>query len=210
MKPPTPIALEGRYIRLEPLEARHLPGLIAAGDEDPEIFHFMVSNPYLTGWDEWLSEALAGQAAGRYVAWATVLRGGEGGGKGKSEAAGRVIGSTRYGDIEPAHGRVEIGWTWLAQSQRGTAANTEAKYLQLRHAFDDLGATRVAFKTDARNERAQQALERIGAVREGVLRSHTRLSDGYLRDTVYYSIIAPEWPAAKEALEARLEGKAKG
>jgi RimJ/RimL family protein N-acetyltransferase len=199
MKPPDPIALEGRHIRLEPLEARHLPGLIAAGDEDPEIFHFMVGDPYITGWDEWLSEALAGQAAGRYVAWATVLR---------EDAQGHealVIGSTRYGDIEPAHGRVEIGWTWLAQSQRGTAANTEAKYLQLRHAFDDLGATRVAFKTDARNERAQRALERIGAVREGVLRRHTRLSDGYLRDTVYYSIIAPEWPAAKAALEARLE-----
>jgi RimJ/RimL family protein N-acetyltransferase len=201
VKPPRPVVLEGRHIRLEPLEARHLPGLIAAGDEDPEIFHFMVGNPYLTGWDEWLSEALVGQAAGRYVAWATVLR---------DDTQGhepRVIGSTRYGDIEPAHGRVEIGWTWLAQSQRGTAANTEAKYLQLRHAFDDLGATRVAFKTDARNERAQRALERIGAVREGVLRSHTRLSDGYLRDTVYYSIIGPEWPAVRESLERRLSQK---
>jgi RimJ/RimL family protein N-acetyltransferase len=201
VKVPRPVLLEGRNVRLEPLEERHLPGLVAAGDEDPEIFHFMVGNPYVTGWDEWLSEALGGQAAGRYVAWATVLRGGEGG----EEATRRVIGSTRYGDIEPAHGRVEIGWTWLAPSQRGTAANTEAKYLQLRHAFDDLGATRVAFKTDARNERAQRALERIGAVREGVLRSHTRLSDGYLRDTVYYSIIAPEWPAAKAALKKRLK-----
>jgi RimJ/RimL family protein N-acetyltransferase len=199
VKAPEPITLKGRHIRLEPLEARHLPGLIAAGDEDPEIFHFMVGNPYLTGWEAWFAEAVAGQAAGRYISWATVLRDPVG------EGAGRVIGSTRYGDIEPGHGRVEIGWTWLAQSQRGTAANTEAKYLQLRHAFDDLGATRVAFKTDARNERAQRALERIGAVREGVLRSHTRLSDGYLRDTVYYSIIAPEWPAAKAALEARLE-----
>jgi RimJ/RimL family protein N-acetyltransferase len=207
VKVPRPVLLEGPHVRLEPLEARHLPGLVAAGDEDPEIFDFMVRNPYLTGWDEWLSEALAGQAAGRYLAWATVLRGGEGGGEANSQAAGRVIGSTRYGDIEPAHGRIEIGWTWLAQSQRGTVANTEAKYLQLRHAFDDLGATRVPFKTDVRNERAQRALERIGAVREGVLRSHTRLSHGYLRDTVYYSIIAPEWPAAREALEARLEEK---
>jgi RimJ/RimL family protein N-acetyltransferase len=154
----------------------------------------MVANPVIVGWEGWLDEALAGQVAGKYVAWATVLQEG-----------GRVIGATRYGDIEPGHGRVEIGWTWLAHSQQGTAANTEAKYLQLRHAFDDLGATRVAFKTDARNERAQRALERIGAVREGVLRSHTRLSDGYLRDTVYYSIIAPEWPAAKVALETRLE-----
>jgi RimJ/RimL family protein N-acetyltransferase len=196
---PAPITLEGRYVRLEPLEARHLAGLRAAGDEDPDIFRYMVGNPYIIGWEEWLSEALAGQEAGRYVAWATVLR------EGGDVTPGRVIGSTRYGDIEPGHGRVEIGWTWLAQSQRGTAANTEAKYLQLRHAFDDLGATRVAFKTDARNERAQRALERIGAVREGVLRSHTRLSDGYLRDTVYYSIIAPEWPAAKAALETRLK-----
>jgi RimJ/RimL family protein N-acetyltransferase len=201
VKTPEPITLEGRHVRLEPLEARHLPGLIAAGDEDPEIFRFMVGNPYLTGWEEWFAEAVSGQAAGRYICWATVLCDPAGG-----ETMGRLIGSTRYGDIEPAHGRVEIGWTWLAQSQRGTAANTEAKYLQVRHAFDDLGATRVAFKTDARNERAQRALERIGAVREGVLRSHTRLSDGYLRDTVYYSIIAPEWPAAKAGLETRLDG----
>jgi N-acetyltransferase len=194
MKAPESIILSGRYVRLEPLEARHLPGLVAAGDENSEIFRFMVANPVIVGWEEWLDEALAGQLAGKYVAWATVLR-----------AGGRVIGSTRYGDIEPIHGRVEIGWTWLARSQQSTAANSEAKYLQLSHAFEDLGATRVAFKTDARNERAQWALERIGAVREGVLRSHTRLSDGYLRDTVYYSIIAPEWPAAKMALETRLE-----
>jgi RimJ/RimL family protein N-acetyltransferase len=205
VKAPKPVVLEGRYVRLEPLEARHLPGLRAAGDEDPEIFHFMVGNPYLTGWEEWFAEAVAGQAAGRYISWATVLRDPVGG-----DDAGRVIGSTRYGDIEPWHGRVEIGWTWLAQSKRRTAANTEAKYLQLRHAFDDLGVTRVAFKTDARNERAQRALERIGAVREGVLRSHTRLSDGYLRDTVYYSIIAPEWPAAKARLETRLESQREG
>ena len=194
MKVPLPIVLEGRHVRLEPLEARHLEGLRAAGDEDPDIFRFMTLNPVIVGWETWFAEAAAGQATGRYVCWATVLRDGC-----------RVIGSTRYGDIEPAHGRVEIGWTWLAQSQRRTAANTEAKYLQLRHAFDDLGATRVAFKTDARNERAQHALERIGAIREGVLRSHTRLSDGYLRDTVYYSVIAPEWPGVRKRLEARLE-----
>ena len=204
MKTPQPVVLEGQRVRLEPLETRHLPGLVAAGDEDPEIFRFMVGNPYLIGWDEWLDEALRGQAEGRYVAWATVLR------EGSDGTAARVIGSTRYGDIEPAHGRVEIGWTWLARSQRGTVANTEAKYLQIRHAFDELGATRVAFKTDLRNERAQRALEAVGAVREGVLRSHTRLSDGYLRDTVYYSIIAPEWPTARERLEQRLEEKLAG
>jgi RimJ/RimL family protein N-acetyltransferase len=132
-------------------------------------------------------------AAGRYVAWATVDR-----------ASGRAIGSTRFGDISPADGRLEIGWTWIAPSYQRTAANTEAKLLQLRYAFDDLGATRVALKTDGRNVRSQAAIERLGAVREGVLRRHMRLPDGFIRDTVYYSILAEEWPAVRDRLEERL------
>jgi RimJ/RimL family protein N-acetyltransferase len=128
------------------------------------------------------------------VAWATVDR-----------ASGRAIGSTRFGDIEPDHGRVEIGWTWIAPAFQRTAVNTEAKLLQLTYAFETLGAGRVALKTDGRNERSQAAIARLGAVREGVLRRHTRLPDGFVRDTVYYSILADEWPAVKARLTERLE-----
>ncbi len=193
MKTPTPVVLEGPHIRLEPLEPRHLADLTAAGDEDPDVFRFMTVSPYVVGWEDWLAEALAGQAAGRYVCWATVLA-----------SDNRAIGSTRFGDIEPTHGRLEIGWTWLGRSHQRTAANSEAKHLQLRYAFETLGAHRVAFKTDARNEQAQRALEHLGAVREGVLRSHMRLSNGFVRDTIYYSILAREWPAVRARLEARL------
>jgi RimJ/RimL family protein N-acetyltransferase len=195
MRTPESVILEGRFVQLEPLEARHMAGLIAAGDEYPDMFRYMTLSPYVSGWESWMAEALAGVATGRYIAWATILA-----------ADGRVVGSTRFGDIEPEHGRVEIGWTWLARSAQRTAANTEAKYLQLGYAFDELGAGRVAFKTDARNEQAQRALERIGAVREGVLRAHIRLPDGFVRDTVYYSILAREWPGVKAALEGRLGG----
>jgi RimJ/RimL family protein N-acetyltransferase len=193
VKTPEPVTLEGQFVRLEPLEPRHLEGLAAAGAEDPDVFRYMTMYPISAGWETWYAEAMAGQATGRYLPWATVRA-----------ADGRPIGSTRFGDIEPAHGRVEIGWTWLGRSYQRTAANTEAKYLQLRYAFDDLGANRVAFKTDLRNERAQRALERIGAVREGVLRQHVRLPDGYVRDSVYYSILASEWPGVKAALQERL------
>ena len=180
-------------MRLEPLAASHRADLEAAAAEDAATFRYMGTNIAAHGWEAWLREALDGVADGRYVAWATVDR-----------ASGRAIGSTRFGDIAPEHGRVEIGWTWIAPSHQRTAINTEAKLLQLRYAFDELGATRVALKTDARNQRSQAAIERLGAVREGVLRRHIRLPDGFLRDTVYYSILADEWPAVRERLEERL------
>jgi RimJ/RimL family protein N-acetyltransferase len=145
-------------------------------------------------WDEWLGEALAGIADGRYVAWATVAL-----------DTGRAVGSTRFGDIDVPSERVEIGWTWLAPSRWRTPINTEAKLLQLAHAFDELGAGRVALKTDLRNARSQAAIERLGATREGVLRRHMRLADGFIRDTVYYSILRDEWPPIRDRLTARLE-----
>jgi len=206
MKAPASVTLEGRHVRLEPLELRHMAGLIAAGDEDVDVFRYMTLSPYASGWESWMAEALAGVATGRYIAWAIVAL--DGSATDPDRSAGRVVGSTRFGDIEPDHGRVEIGWTWLARSAQRTTANTEAKYLQLRYAFDELGAGRVAFKTDARNEQAQRALERIGAVREGVLRAHIRLPDGFVRDTVYYSILAPEWLAVRARLEERLAERA--
>jgi RimJ/RimL family protein N-acetyltransferase len=199
MKTPEPVTLEGRHVRLEPLAAEHLRDLTVAYDEDTTPYGYLGYDPGAMGWEPWLAEALAGQAKGVYLPWATVLR-----------ETGQAIGSTRFGDIEPAHGRVEIGWTWLGKRYQRTAANSEAKLLQLAHAFDELGATRVAFKTDGRNERSQRALEAIGATREGVLRRHMRMPDGYLRDTVYYSILADEWPAVRAHLQARVEEKLRG
>ena len=140
-------------------------------------------------WPAYLADALRPD----YVAWATV-----------DAASGRAIGASRFGDIAPEHGRVEIGWTWIAPSHQRTAVNTEAKLLQLGYAFDQLGATRVALKTDGRNLRSQAAIERLGAQREGTLRRHVRLPDGFIRDTVYFSILAEEWPAVKARLEERL------
>ncbi len=191
MKPPKRVALSGSHVRLEPLEERHRDDLLEAAAQDPATFLYTGADLSVgaSAWPAYLADALRPE----FVAWATV-----------DATTGRAIGSSRFGDIAPEHGRVEIGWTWIAPSHQRTAVNTEAKLLQLAYAFDDLGATRVALKTDGRNERSQRAIERLGAVREGVLRRHIRLPDGYLRDTVYYSILAEEWPPVKEHLTARL------
>jgi RimJ/RimL family protein N-acetyltransferase len=117
------------------------------------------------------------------------------------KAKGRVIGSTRYLNIRPEHRSLEIGWTWLGQNWQRTAINTETKLLLLSHAFEKLGCVRVEFKTDARNERSQRALQRIGATKEGVLRNHMVVQDDFLRDSVYFSVISSEWLDIKERLE---------
>jgi N-acetyltransferase len=192
VRAPERVTLTGRHVRLEPIEERHREDLLAAAAEDPETFRYTLSELWRGGvaWPAFLADALRPE----FVTWATVL-----------VSTGRAIGSSRFGDISPADGRLEIGWTWIAPSHQGTAANTEAKLLQLTYAFEELGATRVALKTDARNERSQRAIERIGGVREGVLRHHMRLPDGHLRDTVYYSILAEEWPEARRRLRERVE-----
>ena len=193
MLPPERTVLEGRYVRLEPIEERHRDELLAAAAEDAATFRYMTMDlsAGATLWPAYLADAQRPE----YVAWATV-----------EQATGRAVGSSRFGDIAPEHGRVEIGWTWIAPSRQRTAVNTEAKLLQLSYAFDTLGAGRVALKTDGRNERSQRAIERLGASREGVLRRHLRLPDGFVRDTVYYSILADEWPVVKAGLEQRLQG----
>ena len=193
MRAPEPVVLEGRFVRLEPLGEQHRADLEAAIAEDPEGVR-LGSGPFVqSGWDAWYGEAAAGTADGRYVPWATIAL-----------DSGRAVGSTRFGDIDVPSERVEIGWTFLAPSRWRTAINSEAKLLQLRYAFDDLGAGRVALKTDGRNLRSQAAIERLGGVREGVLRRHMRLPDGFIRDTVYYSILRDEWPAVRDRLEERL------
>jgi RimJ/RimL family protein N-acetyltransferase len=193
MRAPQPVTLSGRFVRLEPLGEEHRADLEAAVAEDPEGVRLGAGLFVQDGWDAWYDEAARGVADGRYVAWATIAL-----------DSGRAVGSTRFGDIDVASERVEIGWTLLAPSRWRTAVNSEAKLLQLRYAFDELGAGRVGLKTDARNLRSQAAIERLGGVREGVLRRHMRLPDGFIRDSVYYSIVRNEWPAVRDRLEERL------
>ena len=188
-----PVVLEGAHVRLEPLSLDHLPALTEIGLE-PDLWRWttqLVRTP--EEMEEYVRGALAEQAAGRALPFATV-----------EKASDRVAGSTRFGAIEPLHRRVEIGWTWLAQRWQRTVLNTEAKYLMLRHAFERWGCVRVEFKTDVLNMRSRQALLRIGAKEEGILRSHIITATGRVRDTVYFSVTASEWPAVRGPLEAKL------
>ena len=193
MDAPERVTISGRFVRLEPISEAHRDDLLLAAAEDPVTFRYMGTDLSVgeAVWPAYLADAHRPE----YVAWATV-----------DAASGRAVGSTRFGDIAPEHGRVEIGWTWIAPSQQRTAINTEAKLLQLSYAFDELGATRVALKTDGRNLRSQAAIERLGAVREGTLRRHLRMPDGFIRDTVYFSILSDEWPAVKARLQERVAG----
>jgi RimJ/RimL family protein N-acetyltransferase len=181
-------------VRLEPLSRDHLPQLLEIG-LDERIWRWM---PVLVNGAADLrtivETALANQAAGRELAFATIER-----------AGGRVVGSTRYLNIEPAHRRLEIGYTWLAPAWQKTAINSAAKLLMLEHAFERLGAVRVEFKTDALNAPSRRALAGIGAVEEGVLRRHMIVQAGRLRDSAYFSVIAAEWPVTRRHLEQRIE-----
>jgi RimJ/RimL family protein N-acetyltransferase len=191
---PAPVTLHGRYVRLEPLALDHLPDLYAAGGNDEEVWRWQGTVPRTR--DELratLIDRLAEVERGEGVAFAVIHL-----------ATGRAVGWTTYLDIDPANERVEIGWTWYGRSVWRTAVNTECKLLLLTHAFEELGMGRVALKTDHRNERSQNAIARLGARREGVLRRHKRRPDGTWRDTVYFSLLKDEWPGAKLRLTARL------
>jgi RimJ/RimL family protein N-acetyltransferase len=190
----SPVVLEGRHVRLDPLELRHAPALFAAAQDD-EVWRWMpVPRPAsVRDVENVILEAEAQERHGLVLPFAIVDR-----------AWDRIVGSTRFLDVRPVHRGLEIGWTWIGADYQRTALNTEAKLLLLGHAFGELGALRVQFKTDVRNERSQHAIERLGAVREGVLRRHMTCWDGSIRDSVMYSITDLEWPAVRAALEARL------
>ncbi len=189
-----PITLVGRVVRLEPLAEAHVPDLTIAGQDD-SIWRYMLYGTIHTEGQmrAWVHEILSRQAHGTDLPFAVVHL-----------ESGRAIGSTRYLDIQPQHRGLEIGGTWYAVAYQRTAVNTECKYLLLKHAFEGLSCIRVQLKTDLRNERSQKAIERIGAVREGVLRNHMLLPDGHIRHSMFYSIIASEWPAVKAKLEEKL------
>ena len=189
----TPVTLRGHWLTLEAIDERHAPGIFEAMRDD-EVCRYLAWDPPKS-LDETLAlvrEAKDVMARGQAIVYAQVWN-----------ATGRAIGSTRLLDVRPADRQVEIGSTFLGRDYWRTPANTESKYLFLRHCFESLGCVRVALKTDGRNLRSQEAIARLGAVREGVLRRHMRIK-GYQRDTVYFSILDDEWPAVKARLEARL------
>ena len=186
-----PVMLTGKVVRLEPLSEAHVPGLSAVGMND-EIWRWL---PYGVMRNEddirrWVQNLLTQIPSGSVMPFAVIQL-----------ASGRVAGATRYIDIHPKDYALEIGGTWYGVEFQRTAVNTEAKYLLLRHAFEDLKCIRVQIKTDLRNERSQKAIERIGAVREGVLRNSLIMPDGYYRSSVYYSILNNEWHAVKARFE---------
>ena len=188
-----PVTLTGRHVRLDPLSRDHLDALVAVG-LDADLWRLSPrAVATRAGMAAYIDEALDGRAAGTMLPFATV-----------DLASSTVVGSTRFGNVALAHRRVEIGWTWIAAPWQRTAVNTEAKLLMLRYAFDALGCHRVELKTDARNERSQRAMRRIGATEEGTLRKHMITASGHVRDTVTFSITDDEWPAVEARLVHRL------
>ena len=178
--------LEGRIVVLEPLGPEHVDGIRAAA-EDERIWTWMLT----TDLNVWLGYTLGNEAMQPFA----ILRDGE------------VVGSTSYMSLAPEHLRLEIGNTWLHPSTWGTSANVEAKYLLLRHAFEDIGCRRVEFKTDALNDRARAALAALPAQFEGIHRKHMLVRGGERRDSAWYAVIDDDWPDVRAALERRLQGK---
>lgn len=184
------VTLSGEFIRLEPLSLAHYPQLLEVG-LDEELWRW-IPQQVRTAEEmrAYIQTALDEQARGVSLPFATL-----------DAASGRAIGSTRFMNIERGHRRVEIGSTWIAKPWQRTAANTEAKYLMLRHAFEKFGCIRVELKTDSLNERSRKAILRLGAKEEGTLRNHMITSTGRVRHTVYFSITDSEWPDVKSRLE---------
>ena len=189
-----PTVLEGRGIRLEPLAEAHHDALVAAASDGRlwELWYTAVAAP--EGMRDYIASALKGQRDGHMMPWVV-----------RDAASGTVIGSTRYHDIVPAIDRVEIGYTWYAQSRQRTHVNTTCKLLLLTHAFEALGCKVVGLRTDNFNFRSQRAIEGLGAKKDGVIRHHAARRDGTVRDTVMYSILLAEWRDVKRHLELRLE-----
>lgn len=192
-----PVTLIGRLVRLEPLAESHIPGLTLAA-QDESIWRYMLYGTIQTEEQmrAWVMEMLNRQASGTDLPFAVIHL-----------DTSQPIGATRYMEIRPNDRGVEIGGTWYQVAYQRTGVNTECKYLLLKYAFETLGCIRVQFKTDLRNERSKRALERIGAVKEGVLRNHMITPEGIIRHSVYYSIIDSEWPAVKALLEQKMSIK---
>jgi RimJ/RimL family protein N-acetyltransferase len=184
--------LEGRIVRLEPLRPEHEEGLWLAS-RDPRTWRWLsVVQPQTRAeWNAFLQQALDAAAAGTEIPFVTIR-------------SGEIVGSTRFLALRPEHRSIEIGWTWLHPSAWSSGANVEAKFLQLRHAFEVWGCRRVELKTDALNERSRGALEALGTTFEGVQRKHMLVREGENRNSAWYSVTDDDWPAVRAHLEARL------
>jgi RimJ/RimL family protein N-acetyltransferase len=191
----TPMCLEGRWVRLVPLSGDHAGDLFAAG-RDAEIWRYMPRKAFTSVEDAraFIGEALETPSQAPFAI--------------VEKASGKAVGSTRYFDIRCEHRGLEIGWTWIGVAHQRTPVNTECKRLLLGHAFEKLGMLRVQLRTDARNVNSQRAIERIGGVKEGVLRAHMVMPDGFVRDSEMYSITAGEWPGVKRKL-AEVEARSR-
>ena len=193
----TPVTLYGQRVSLEPLNKEDIPGLLRAG-KDPGIWRYMVygnlSEP--SNMNAWVNELLEKQIEGTDLPFTVRLLSNR-----------EIVGATRYLEMRPGHHSLEVGGTWYAVKYQRTFVNTESKYLLLKYAFETLGCARVQFKADARNQNSLRAIERLGAVKEGVLRNHYTLHDGTLRDSVFFSILDREWEDVKKGLEDKLDSR---
>jgi RimJ/RimL family protein N-acetyltransferase len=191
----SPITLEGSVVRLEPLKTDHIPSLAVAG-KDETIWKYMVYGDLsdMKKMENWVNDLLDFQSAETDIPFTVVHK-----------KTGNIIGATRFLEMRPTHRSLEIGGTWYAPEYQRTSVNPECKYLMLKYAFEEMECIRVQFKADLRNEHSLRAIERLGAVREGVLRNHMILPDGTIRDSVYFSILNREWSDVKIRLENRLK-----
>jgi len=192
----TPITLESFHVQLQPLSESHLDGLCEVG-LDPDLWKLnptqILDRDSMT---RYIRAALSDQEKGVSLPFATIHR-----------ASQKIVGTTRFMNIDVTNKRLEIGSTWIAKPWQRTAINTEAKYLMMRHAFETLGCNRVEWKTDMLNTQSRNAILRLGAKQEGIFRQHVVTWSGRLRDSVYFSVIAPEWPEVKAGLEAKIKAK---
>lgn len=188
------VTLRGEHVSLEPLQREHAEALRAAAGDGKlwQLWYTSVPTPENT--ETYIEQALAMQAQG--IALPFVVR---------ALASGEIVGSTRYCNADAGHRRLEIGYTWYAERVQRSAVNTEAKLLLLQHAFESLDCIAVEFRTNWFNQRSRAAIARLGAKQDGVLRSHQRMPDGSLRDTVVFSIVAAEWPAVRKHLTLKLQ-----
>jgi N-acetyltransferase len=194
----TPVTLQGHLVRLEPLDPKHFEDVVGAALSHPEIWRHI---PYRVreraDVERIFKNAAQMHAASTGAFFATCVG-----------PEGRVVGGTSIRLVDPSTPSVEVGGTWIVPGHQRTRVNTEAKYLQLVHCFETLDVARVELKTDALNARSRAAIRRIGATEEGTFRRHMRRQDGTLRDSVFFSIVAEEWPSVKGRLEEKLRGTA--
>lgn len=189
-----PVTLKGTYVTLEPLQSSHHAAMCAVGS-DPALFRWFPANCAGEGpMRRFIDEGLNDQKAGKALPFVV-----------RTNHDGRIVGSTRFGNITGAHRGAEIGWTWYSADVQRTPVNTECKYLLLKHAFELLKLNRVELKTDSLNEKSRAAIARIGATQEGIFRNHMVVQGGRIRHTVYFSITCEEWPQVRGDLERKLE-----